>query len=115
MSFLHTQNNFLSFLIERLNGTIKRKLKLFQNRRKIDVISSIRGIFVIENVDALCGVNSKTRYSITKPKSIHNYEKVLGILDGLRLRKTKTDEVYLENLRQQILYFNLDQKVDQDV
>jgi len=53
---------------------------------------------VIENVDALCGVNSKTRCSITKPKSIHDYEKVLEILDGLRLRKTKPDDVYLENL-----------------
>ena len=55
-------------------------------------------------IDALCGVNSKTRYSITKPKSIHNFEKVLGILDGLRLRKTKTDDVYLENLRQKMLH-----------
>ena len=41
-------------------------------------------------------------------------KKVLEILDGLRLRKTKTDDVYLENSRKKmLLYFNIDEQVYQ--
>ena len=82
-----------------------RKLKSISTRRKIDIIAGIRNIYFIESINSLCSVQNKTGYSVTKKVSIKKYQKMMSILDDLRLRKTKIDSQFLSKLYENILFY----------
>jgi len=91
--------------LERLNSTIRARLRQYSHKRTIDVISTLRKIFILEQIQGLSNIKHKSGYSINKKKSIEKYDKLLTILDGLRLRSTKIEDSFLEKLYTNILSF----------
>jgi len=85
-----------------------------KNKKYNPIISALRAdiiAYFIESINSLCSVQSKTGYSVTKKVSIKKYQKMMAILDDLRLRKTKINSQFLSKLYENILsYFSIENK-----
>ena len=62
----------------------------------------------MEQIDFLCSMRRKINVREHSILSVRKYQKMMEILDGLRLRNKQLDETFLENFRQRIiLFFNV--------
>ena len=103
LSFVDTTSNRL----ERRNIIIKDKIVKFPGKRSIDVLVCLRSYFLLQNIDCLSRIKSKNDPGIKHKKvSIEKHDKILSIIDSLRLRKNKTfDPDAIGEIINQILSF----------
>jgi hypothetical protein len=76
--------------LERRNRIIKDKIIIFSGKRAIDVLCCIKNYSILKNIDALSRLNNPLEKGIChKQYSKDKFNKILSIIDSLRLRANK--------------------------
>ena len=79
--------------LERRNRIIKQKISKFPGNRAIDKVCCLKSYFILKNIDVLSKINNPSDKGIIhKQQSLLKFNKILFIIDGLRLRKNKRND-----------------------